>query len=70
MDYKIEFLPEAEKDFVGLDGSTKKDVARKIRCEKSHFVQSNPRFSQRRRYGRADAVCVSAVRWSNKAIIG
>jgi hypothetical protein len=47
MNYKIEFLPEAEKDFVGFDGSAKKDVARKIRCEKSHFVQFKPRFSQR-----------------------
>jgi mRNA interferase RelE/StbE len=30
MNYKIEFLPEAEKDFADLDGSMKKDVARKI----------------------------------------
>ncbi len=30
MAYKIEFLPEAEKDFDALDGSVRKDVARKI----------------------------------------
>jgi hypothetical protein len=30
MTYKIAFLPEAEKDFAGLDGSTKKDIAHKI----------------------------------------
>ena len=43
---KIEVRPEAEKDFAGIDGSTKKDVARKNRCQKSHFVQFRPRFSQ------------------------
>jgi mRNA interferase RelE/StbE len=30
MPWKIEFIPEAEKDFAGLDGSMKKDIARKI----------------------------------------
>jgi mRNA interferase RelE/StbE len=30
MNYKIEFLPEAKKDFGDLDGSMKKDVARNI----------------------------------------
>jgi len=30
MAYKIEFLPEAEKDFDALDGSVKRDIAKKI----------------------------------------
>jgi len=30
MAYRIEFLPDAEKDFDALDGSIKKDVAKKI----------------------------------------
>jgi mRNA interferase RelE/StbE len=30
MPWKIEFIPEAEKDFAGLDGSMKRDIARKI----------------------------------------
>jgi mRNA interferase RelE/StbE len=30
MPWKIEFIPEAEKDFAGLDGSMKSDIARKI----------------------------------------
>jgi len=30
MVYKIEFLPDAEKDFDALDGSVKKEVAKKI----------------------------------------
>jgi len=30
MTYKIEFLPEAEKDFAKLDGSMKKDIVCKI----------------------------------------
>jgi mRNA interferase RelE/StbE len=30
MSWKIEFIPEAEKDFAGLDGSMKSDIARKI----------------------------------------
>ena len=30
MVYRIEFIPEAEKDFETLDGSIKKEVAKKI----------------------------------------
>jgi len=30
MVYKIEFLPDAEKDFDALDGSIRKEVAKKI----------------------------------------
>ena len=30
MVYKIEFIPDAEKDFNALDGSIKKEVAKKI----------------------------------------
>ena len=30
MTCKIEFLPEAEKDFAALDGSVKKEIVRKI----------------------------------------
>ena len=30
MAYKIEFLPDAEKDFDALDGSVRKEVAKKI----------------------------------------
>ena len=30
MAYRIEFLPDAEKDFDTLDGSTKEEVAKKI----------------------------------------
>ncbi len=30
MAYRIEFIPDAENDFEGLDGSVKKDVARRI----------------------------------------
>ncbi len=30
MVYKIEFFPDAEKDFDGLDGSIRKEVAKKI----------------------------------------
>lgn len=30
MPWKIEFIPEAEKDFAGLDGSVRKEIARKI----------------------------------------
>jgi len=30
MTYKVEFHPEAKKDFEGLDGSVKKEVAKKI----------------------------------------
>ncbi len=30
MAYKIEFLPDAEKDFDGLEGSARKEVAKKI----------------------------------------
>ncbi len=30
MAYKVEFHPDAEKDFDGLDGSVKKEVAKKI----------------------------------------
>ena len=30
MVYKIEFIPDAEKDFDALDGSIKKEVAKKI----------------------------------------
>ena len=30
MAYKVEFLPDAEKDFAGLDGSLRKEAARKI----------------------------------------
>ena len=30
MVYKIEFLPDAEKDFGALDGSIRKEVAKKI----------------------------------------
>jgi mRNA interferase RelE/StbE len=30
MSYSIEFIPEAAKDYEGLDGSIKKDVNRKI----------------------------------------
>ncbi len=30
MAYKVEFLPDAEKDFDGLDGSIRKEVSKKI----------------------------------------
>jgi len=30
MAYKVEFLPEAEKDYGGLDTSVRKDIAKKI----------------------------------------
>ena len=30
MPWKIEFIPEAEKDFAALDGSVKKEIARKM----------------------------------------
>jgi len=30
MTWKIEFIPEAEKDFAGLDGSMKRDISRRI----------------------------------------
>jgi mRNA interferase RelE/StbE len=30
MVYRIEFIPDAEKDFEALDGSVKKEVAKKI----------------------------------------
>jgi len=30
MAYKVEFLPDAEKDFDALDGSVRKEVAKKI----------------------------------------
>jgi len=30
MPWKIEFIPKAEKDFAALDGSVKKEVARKM----------------------------------------
>ncbi len=30
MAYKIEFIPDAEKDFEDLDGSVKKEIARRI----------------------------------------
>jgi mRNA-degrading endonuclease RelE of RelBE toxin-antitoxin system len=30
MAYKVEFLPDAEKDFEALDGSIKREVAKKI----------------------------------------
>ena len=37
MAYKIEFLPDAEKDFEALDGSIRKEVAIKI-----DFLAENP----------------------------
>lgn len=30
MPWKIEFIPEAEKDFAALDGSVRKEIARKM----------------------------------------
>ena len=39
--YKIEFIPEAEKDFAKLDNSIKKQVAKKI--EK---LSQNPSFGE------------------------
>ncbi len=42
MAYKIEFLPDAEKDFDSLDGSVRKEVAKKIDGLANHPFLGKP----------------------------